>query len=91
MLLATADSQVCCEEQAEQTRSTDNTVKDLIWLLSYAPPDLEFQLGRVLAVCRRIHRMLMFGLSIDDYNEDLGDDDDQGFWKLRTRGRRWRR
>ena len=79
MLLRTADGQVCYEAWVAQTQSTDNIVKDLIWLLSYVPLDLEFLFGRVNAVCVRIHRMLKFGLkSIDDDDEELCDDDDQG-------------
>ena len=51
-------------------------MKNLIWLLPYIPPDLEFQLGRTNAVPGRIHRMLKLGhLNIDDDDEGLGDDD----------------
>ena len=55
LLLTTTDGQVCCEAWVVQTRSTDNTVKDLIWLLFSVPHDLEFQLGRANAVSGRIH------------------------------------
>ena len=75
MLLTDSDSPVCYEEQVEQTLSARKTVKDLTWLLSDVPPDLEFQLGRANAACGHIHRMLKPGQhSIDDNDEKLGDD-----------------
>ena len=82
MLLTSADSQVCCDERAEQTLSA-KTVKDLIWLRFYVPPDFEFQHGRVNAFPGRIHRMIKLGLlGFDDDDEGLGDDDAQelGRW-----------
>ena len=55
----------------------------------YFTPHLEFRLGRANAVSARIHRMIMLGhSSIDDDDEELGDDDAQG---LKRRGPRWRR
>ena len=51
---------VCHEERVEQTLSAQ-TVKNLIWLRFYVPPDLELLLGRDNAVCRRMHRMLKIG------------------------------
>ena len=65
------------EERVKQTLSSapsDKTVKGLICLLFDVSPLSKLQLGRVNAVCRRYHRMLKIGLSIDDYDEDLGDD-----------------
>ena len=41
LLLTASDGPVCCEARVEQTLSA-MTVKDLIWLLSYVPPVLEF-------------------------------------------------
>ena len=70
---------VCYEEKFEQTRSdapSDKTVKALIWLRFDTSSQTELQLRRVNAVCRRYHRMLKIGLSIDDYDEDLGNDDE---------------
>ena len=71
-LLPTAsDGQVCHEERVEQKLSGNLTVKDLIWLLFYVPPDLEFQFGRANAVSGRIHRMLNLGhRSIDNDDEE---------------------
>ena len=67
MLLTASDGQDCHEERVEQKLSGNMTVKDLTWLLFYAPPDLEFQLGRDNAVYLRIHRMLKLGhWSIDE-------------------------
>ena len=75
LLLTSSDGQVCHEERAEQTLSTDKTVKDLTWLPFCVPPNFELQPGRVNAVCRRIRRMLKFRQhAIDDDNEGLGDD-----------------
>ena len=89
MLLSTADGQVCCEEQVEQTLSWYLTVKDLIWLLFYVPPDFEFQLGRANAVSERIHRMLNLGhWSIDDDDEVLGEDGVQGLGRKASGKRR---
>ena len=78
MLLTASDGHVCHEEQVGQTLSA-KAVKDLIWLLSYVPPDLELQLGRANAVFERIHQMLnLEHWSIDEDDEELGDVDDQG-------------
>ena len=63
-------------------------MKDLTWLLFYVSPDLEFQFGRANAVSGRIHRMLKLGhWSIDDDDEELGDDADQGLGR-RAPGKR---
>ena len=88
LLLTSSDGQVCCAAWVEQTLSA-KTVKNLTWLLLYVPPDFEFQLGRAYAVSGHIHRMLKLGhWSIDDDDERLDDDADQGL-KMRASG--WRR
>ena len=93
LLLTSTYGQVCYSECVEQTRSdapSDKTVKALICLLFDTSSHSVLQLGRVNAVCGRIHRMLKIGQSIVDYDEDLGNDDDFAR-KLQMRRRRWRR
>ena len=76
MLLSSSYSHDCCEEQVEKTLSA-KTVKDVTWLLFDDSSDFGLQLGRSNAVFRRHHRMIKLGhLSIDDDDEELGDDDD---------------
>ena len=89
LLLTSTYGQACYEERGLQTLSNAPTVKDLTWLLFYVPPDLEFHLGRAHAVCCHIHRMLKLGhCSIDDDDEELGDDGDQGFKRRAVGGSR---